>query len=243
MPKTSSSPKGMIMDTQCPFCGRKFDYTLYPEIHIPGDSRLKKKVLNKTLFFPKCPHCGKECKLKPICTYRDETRKAIFVVTDSPDATFESLLKNGGIHLDIVRNEEDRLAFVKGLYTRRIVYDVDAFREKIFLLDHNYDDRIVELMKLSLSGLLEKDNHKPVYRIFLEESAGNTMEITAIMGSRAPFEYVTVNCLATNYKYFKDKYLRKLGRPEADEYIKTDQEWAKKTGLLKNVDPGYVIPF
>jgi hypothetical protein len=33
----------------CGFCGKEFDYTVYPEIHIPGDHKLKKKVLNKTL--------------------------------------------------------------------------------------------------------------------------------------------------------------------------------------------------
>ena len=44
----------------CGFCGKEFDYTVYPEIHIPGDHKLKKKVLNKTLFFPTCPYCKEE---------------------------------------------------------------------------------------------------------------------------------------------------------------------------------------
>lgn len=34
---------------------------------------------------------------------------------------------------------------------------MDSFREKILLSDNNYDDRIIELMKLSLSGILEED--------------------------------------------------------------------------------------
>ena len=54
-------------------------------------------------------------------------------------------------------------------------------------------------MKLSLSELLEKDTNTPVYRIFLEDTAGNQLEFTAIMGARAPFEYVTVKSEANVY--------------------------------------------
>lgn len=231
------------MPTQCPFCGRMFDYTLYPEIHIPGDTRLKKRVLNKTLFFPKCPHCGEMFKLKPGCMYRDENRKEMFIVTDSPDREIVNMMKTGNIRFNDVRTDDDVLDFMKGLYTRRVVHDVDAFREKILLSDHNYDDRIVELMKLSLSGLLEKENHTPVYRIFLEDTAGNYLEFTAIMGSHAPFEYVTIKTEARVYYQYRDKYLSRLGRPEEDEYIITDQKWAKESGLLKEEDAGFVIPF
>ena len=46
MPKSNTLPKSVNMSTQCPFCGRIFDYTMYPEIHIPGDNKLKKKILN-----------------------------------------------------------------------------------------------------------------------------------------------------------------------------------------------------
>lgn len=230
------------MPTECPFCGKTFDYTLYPEIHIPGDSKLKKKVLNKTLFFPNCPYCGNEFKLKPNCIYHDENRKEIFIVTDLPDASFESLMKSGDIHFDNVRTEDDFMEFMKGRYKRRVVHDVDAFREKILLSDNNYDDRIIELMKLSLSGLLEKENRMPVYRIFLESTAGNRLEFTAILGNRASFEYVTINSHTIVYNQYRDKYLKKLGRPEEDEYISTDQQWAKKSGLLKDDDAGFMLP-
>ena len=243
MNKRNTYQKTVNMPAQCPFCGKMFDYTMYPEILIPGDSKLKKKVLNKSLFFPKCPHCGKEFKLKIGCIYRDENRKDMFIVTDSPDATFEDLMKTGNIHFNDIQNVDDAVDFLKGLYTRRVVRDVDAFREKILLSDCNYDDRIIELMKLSLSGLLEKETHMPVYRIFLEDTAGNMLKFTAIMGSHAPFEYITVKSGTNVYYQYRDKYQNKLGRPEDDEYIFTDQEWAKKSGLLKDEDPGFMVPF
>lgn len=237
------APQDREYATQCPFCGRTFEYTMYPEIIIPGDSKLKKKVLNKTLFFPKCPYCGKEFKLKAGCMYRNDIKKEIFIVTDLQDATFENMMKTEGANFFGSQIDDDLLNIMKGLYVRRVVHDVDAFREKILLSDNNYDDRIIELMKLSLSGLLEKENHMPVYRIFLEDTAGSQLEFTAIMGAHAPFEYVSISTAANVYYQYRDKYHKKLGRPEEDEYIATDQEWAEESGLLENEDPGFVIPF
>ena len=190
----------------CGFCGKEFDYTVYPMIHIPGDHKLKKKVLNKTLFFPTCPFCKEEIKLKPNCIYRNDSKKEVIIVTDSQDTDFETLLMTGDIAFNDVHSDEDVLAFIGGLYKRRVVRDVDSFREKILLSDNNYDDRIIEPMKLSLSGILEKENCEPVY---------------------------------TQYR---DKYQNRLGKPEEDEYITTDQKWAAKSGLLKDEDAGFVIP-
>lgn len=232
----------VMMETQCPFCGKVFDYPMCTEIIIPGDSKLKKKVLNKTLFVPKCPHCNEEFKLKPKCMYRNETKREWFVVTDSKDGELENVMKGGDLKFNDVRAEENIVDFMKGLYTRRVVYDVDAFREKILLSEYNFDDRIIELMKFSLSGLIEKDSHTHVYRIFLEESSGNDMVFTAILGSHAPFEYATIKSDLSTYNQYRTKYLKKLGNPNEDEYITTDQEWAAKTGLLKDEDAGFVVP-
>ena len=117
-----------------------------------------------------------------------------------------------------------------------------AFREKILLSDNNYDDRIIELMKLSLSGLLEKQHHMPVYRIFLEDTAGNLLVFNAFMGAHPPFELISVKTPAGVYNQYRDKYLHRLGKPEDDEYITTDQKWAMQSGLLDDEDPGFIIP-
>ena len=236
-------PKTKEMQVLCGLCGKLFDYTLYPDIHIPGDEKLKRKILNKTLFFPKCPHCKEEIKLKPVCMYRNDNKKEFFVVTDSTNEKILNLMKSGDIRLNDVKDDDDIVNLIKGFYKRRLVYDADAFREKILLSDHNFDDRIIELMKLSLSGLLEKENHESVYRIFLEDVDNNMLDFTAIMGKRPPFEYVNAKASMVVYYHFREKFLKKLGRPEEDEYVTTDQNWAKKSGLLKNQDPGFIAPF
>lgn len=242
MSKVKTFPKRLTMPVMCPACSRMFDYTVYPEITIPGDSKLKKMVLNKTMFFPCCPYCGEEFKIKGRCIYRNEKKKEIFIVTESKGEEYETMLKSGDIHLNDISTDDDVVDFLKGCYTRRVVYDVDAFREKILLSDYNYDDRIIELMKLSLSGLIERDSRMPVYRIFLEETAGNQLEFTAIVGRRPPFEYMSIKTAAGVYTQFKNKYLQKIGNPEDDEYIATDQKWAARSHLLQEEDMGIIIP-
>lgn len=242
MQNLNNFPKTVVKPAQCPNCGKEFDYTVYPEITIPGNNKLKKQVMNKVLFYPKCPACGEEFKIKADCIYRNDTKKEIFVVTEHLDADFESLLKTGDINLSDVKTEDDMTKFMGGQYKRRLVYDVDAFREKILLSDNNYDDRIIELMKLSLSGMLEKDTSMPVYRIYLDDTAGNVLQFTAIMGAFPPFEYIFVKTPSMVYTQFKKDYFDKLGMPEADEYILTNQEWAAKSGLLKDGPAGFVIP-
>ena len=239
---TCSFPRTVNVTAMCPFCGKEFVFTTYPEITIPGHSKIKKQVLKKTLFFPKCPYCGEEFKLKPNCIYRNDTKKEMFIVTDRSDNEFETMMKTGDIHFNDIMSDDDIAAFLKGLYIRRVVHDVDAFREKILLSDNNYDDRIIELMKLSLSGLIEKENKTTVYRIFLEETSANQLEFTAIMGSRPPFEYVSIKTVASVYTQYRDKYLHMLGNPGEDEYISTDQRWAARSGLLKHENAGFIIP-
>ena len=48
MPKSPDFQKPVTKAVECPFCGKTFDYSLYPEIVIPRDRKLKKKVLNKS---------------------------------------------------------------------------------------------------------------------------------------------------------------------------------------------------
>ena len=164
-------------------------------------------------------------------------------MTVRENGAIEKMMKTGDLRFNDIMTDDDVVDFMKGLYTRRVVYDVDSFREKILLSDYNYDDRIIELIKLSLSGLLERENHTTVYRIFLEETSGNQLEFTAIMGSHAPFEYVSIKSPGSVYGQYCNKYIDKLGRPEEDEYITTDQKWAARSGLLEDEDAGFVIPY
>ena len=234
--------KSIEMPVECPDCGKLFDETTYPEITIPGDNKLKKKILRKEMFYATCPYCGKEFKLKANCLYRNDIKREAYIVTDSDETAFEAFLMTGDITLNNVRTEEDAKNFAGSLYKRRVVRNVDAFREKILLSDSNYDDRIMELMKLSLSRILEKENHMPVYRICLDDASGNMLEFVAFLGAFPPFDSVSVSAQAAVYNYYHDKYFDKLGKPEADEYISTDQEWAKNSGLLADEDAGFVIP-
>jgi hypothetical protein len=146
-------------------------------------------------------------------------------------------MKTGDIRFNDIKSDNDVVQFTKGLYIRWIVNDVDSFREKILLSDYNFDDRIVGLVKLSISRLISKETHTPVYRIFLDDASGNMLNYIAIMGTRAPFEYMNIASEVRFYVQNRDRYPDKLGRPESDEYILTNQKWAIKCGLLEDDEP------
>lgn len=76
----------------------------------PGDSKLKKMVLNKTLFFPTCPHCREELKLRPRCMYINNTKEDLFIVTDDPEETvFETILTSGDIRFSNIHTDDGKL--------------------------------------------------------------------------------------------------------------------------------------
>ncbi|MBR7046262.1 MAG: hypothetical protein IKI23_11475 [Lachnospiraceae bacterium] len=242
MAKERTVPESVDLPVICPFCGREFDYTMYPVIKIPGDNRLKKQLLNKDLYFPTCPYCREQFKVKPNCVYFDARKAEMFIVTDASDKKIEEMVKIGDILPEDVRSPEDIPPFIGSLFRRRIVRDVDAFREKILLSDCSYDDRIMELVKLALSRLLQKDSGQHVYRIFLDQASGNMLTFAAVLGMRPPFENVEVRTEASIYTKYKNKYLQRIGDPREDRYIFTDQKWAEESGLLSGEDEGYIMP-
>ena len=49
MQNLNNFPKTVVKPAQCPNCGKEFDYTVYPEITIPGNNKLKKQVMNTSI--------------------------------------------------------------------------------------------------------------------------------------------------------------------------------------------------
>ena len=103
MAKERTVPESVGLPVICPFCGREFDYTMYPVIKIPGDNRLKKQLLNKDLYFPTCPYCREQFKVKPNCVYFDARKAEMFIVTDASDKKIVEMVKTGDILPEDVR--------------------------------------------------------------------------------------------------------------------------------------------
>lgn len=47
MSAPKSQPETIEKPVECPNCHKIFDYALYPDIRIPGNNKLKKKILRK----------------------------------------------------------------------------------------------------------------------------------------------------------------------------------------------------
>lgn len=54
------------------------------------------------------------------------------------------------------------------------------------------------------------------------------------------YEYVDIKAPISIYYQYYNKYSDKIDKPMNDEYITTNQEWAKNSGLLSDDDIGFL---
>lgn len=123
----------------CPHCQAETDHKVLDHINIDRNPALREKVQNLSCFRVKCPNCGETVLVVHPCLYHDMSNQ--FMVWLWPEEE------------EAPRAEFDPLAG----YTLRIVDSLNAFREKINILERGLDDRAIEIMKLMLFAQLNHD--------------------------------------------------------------------------------------
>ena len=123
----------------CPHCQAETDHRVLDHINIDRNPELRAKVQDLSCFRVKCPNCGETALVLHPCLYHDMSGQ--FMVWLWPEEG------------EAPKAEFDPLAG----YTLRIVDSMNAFREKINLLERGLDDRAVEIMKLRLFAQLNRD--------------------------------------------------------------------------------------
>ena len=129
-------PKEM---TECPHCGQKSARTVLTNLNVDKNPEFRAAVQDLSCFRWVCPNCGVSSLVIDPCLYHDMSNQ--FMVWLSPEGRPQEV---GGF---------DPLAG----YTLRYVDDLNAFREKINVLERGLDDRAIELMKLLLLFQLHRD--------------------------------------------------------------------------------------
>lgn len=128
------------MTLTCPHCQQESEHEALSHINIDRNPELRSKVQDLSCFRVKCPNCGETVLAVYPCLYHDMVGQ--FMVWLWPEE------EQSAPHADF-----DPLAG----YTLRIVDSLNAFREKINILDLGLDDRAVEMMKLLLFMRLKHD--------------------------------------------------------------------------------------
>lgn len=125
--------------TACPHCGQESARRVLTNINVDRQPEMRTAVQDLSCFRWVCPNCGTSSLVVDPCLYHDMSNQ--FMVWLFPEGKPQEV---GGF---------DPLAG----YTLRYVEDLNAFREKINVLERGLDDRAVELMKLLLLFQLRRD--------------------------------------------------------------------------------------
>lgn len=136
---------------QCPHCGQKNEFTVIDVLDSVQNPFEKEALFNNRLFDFKCGGCNETMSLLYDFIYYDSDRdfEIYFCDRDKVDGVFTALA--------LLSRMEDHLGEIDSPL-RRVEYDYDHLCEKICILENDYDDKIMELVKVFCLHDLEKND-------------------------------------------------------------------------------------
>lgn len=188
----------------CPHCKNERERSVLDSINIDLQPEMRQKVQDLSCFAWTCPICGKTSLVIDPCLYHDMGNE--FMVWLSPAG-----------------NPADASGFdpLAG-YTLRWVENLNAFREKISILELGLDDRAVELMKLVLAMQLQRSLDM-VDLLFHEFDARTSTFRFAVVLSDGTEQYVSMG--GDTYARIARDVEERLFVQNKD-FVKIDVDWA-----------------
>ena len=125
---------------RCPQCGKEIDFTMWQSINDEMPFALKDIITGK-LFEAECKKCGKKANVHYPILVNDMAHRVMiyYIFPEDKEQT------------------EKALEFMKNMYDGRvrIVTDQASLREKVAIFKEELDDRIIELLKLSILAQMQ----------------------------------------------------------------------------------------
>lgn len=136
----------------CPKCKKEIEIGMWDVVESPYDKEEKEKVLKNMFFKVHCDDCDIIFPIAYRCQYNDLERKFLiwFVPGMEPKdkkviADYEQRLKT-----------DNTLRLAQGGYRYRLVRTDNELREKVFIFEQGYDDRIIEIMKMLYAPMIKQ---------------------------------------------------------------------------------------
>lgn len=188
----------------CPHCKNSSAREIVESINIDLHPEMREQVEDLSCFAWKCPVCDRTSLVVDPCLYHDMANQ--FMVWLSPDGSPPDA------------SGFDPLAG----YTLRWAESLNAFREKIRILERGLDDRAIELMKLILAMQLQRslDIVELVFHAFDERTGA--FRFAAVLSDGAE-QYVAMQ--GETYARIARDVQERLFTPARD-FIKVDLDWA-----------------
>ena len=140
-------------EIKCPNCGNPITINAYTSINVKLEPELREKVLSGKIFEYTCEHCYHHGHMGYPFLYHDPNNKFLIQYSAPQDAqkhleTFKNNYKNVK---NVIPNLDE--------YRYRVVDQFALLGEKIEAFEHGLDDRILEITKILVGTMLEKQNH------------------------------------------------------------------------------------
>lgn len=200
---------------KCPECRTEGDFKVWESINTSDAPELKELVRSSELFMWKCPKCGNNCIVfYPTYYHQPEDKVLIHYIPDSP-LTAIDLMKS------LTHDPYDESIKLEEGCRKRVVTDMNSFREKLLILDHGYDDKVIELQKIFLIAELQKEEpSKKIEQIFFNREKDGTINFAIKTESeqwgRAEFSSGSYEQIAKTFK----------AALAADDEVLINSEWA-----------------
>ena len=141
----------------CPGCGKEHDFEMWNSLNTMLDPDMKEKLLSKEMFQFICPDCGYTANVDYGFLYHQmEDRIMIYYIQDE-DEIEKTIKMITGEAYDLFELSE-ALQKAKREYLYRIVLSQNDLLEKIHIFDNRRDDRMIEIMKVLMTGRIMSDH-------------------------------------------------------------------------------------
>ena len=192
------------MTITCPHCQAETDHKVLDHINIDRNPELRAKVQDLSCFRVQCPNCGETVLAVHPCLYHDMANQFMVWLWpeegEAPHAQFDPLAG----------------------YTLRRVDSLNAFREKINVLECGLDDRAVEIMKLLLFTQLNHDLDVVELLFHALDDRTGELRFVAVLSDGAE-QYVAMP--GATYQRLREDVEAYLYTPGAD-FAVIDMAWA-----------------
>ncbi len=164
----------------CHFCGSEENTVIWDLIDLTEDPDLKERLLKKQIQVFLCQNCGEEQILAEPLLYVDDEKNLVFYYCPQ----FADLLKVedasnevSSSNLPSALTEVLDKVFPPGLNDKvmRIIPQYNELIEKIHVFDHDFDDRLMEVVKIALRARYLDEEGIRIGEIFFLSASVDTI--------------------------------------------------------------------
>lgn len=140
---------------ECRHCHKEGEFNLWTSVDGDLDPELREKIFSEELFMYHCPHCGKVTGIPSGMLYKDMKHRFMLLF---------DFFKPDDYDYMPMELPEDLMMYKD--YTFRTVFDLQRFKEKIIILEHDIDDVAVERQKYMISHFIMPEIAEKGYKLF-----------------------------------------------------------------------------